>query len=133
MLSPSSGNTLIKSKLISRRMFLLTAAKAVVMVGIIGRLVSLQINERSKYKTLSDKNRFREWKLAPERGVIKDFFNNEIASNKPLYQVHLVPENAKDLDNLFVRLKAILNITDRKVAYLKRVIKKQKPWEPVIV
>ena len=30
-------------------------------------------------------------------------------------------------------MKAILNITDRKVSYLKRVIKKQKPWEPVIV
>ena len=58
MLSPSSGNTVIKSKLISRRMFLLTAAKAVVTFGIIGRLVSLQINERTKYKTLSDKNRF---------------------------------------------------------------------------
>ena len=48
-------------------------------------------------------------------------------------KLHLVPENAKDLDNLFVRLKAILNITDKKVSYLKRVIKKQKPWEPVIV
>ena len=66
MLSPSSGGTVIKSKLIGRRMFLLTAAKTVVMVGIIFRLASLQINERSKYKTLSDKNRFREWKLAPE-------------------------------------------------------------------
>ena len=31
MLSPGSGNTVIKSKLISRRMFLITAAKAVVM------------------------------------------------------------------------------------------------------
>ena len=29
MLSPGSGNTVIKSKLISRRMFLITAAKAV--------------------------------------------------------------------------------------------------------
>ena len=38
MLSPGSGNTVIKSKLISRRMFLLTAAKAVVMVGLVGRL-----------------------------------------------------------------------------------------------
>ena len=73
MLSPSSGNTVIKSKLISRRMFLLTAAKAVVMVGIVGRLVSLQINERTKYKTLSDKNRFREWKLAPERESLEIF------------------------------------------------------------
>ena len=58
-------------------MFLLTAAKAVVMVGLVGRLISLQINQATKYKSLSDKNRFREWKLAPERGAIKDFFGNE--------------------------------------------------------
>ena len=45
MLSPGSGNTVIKSKLISRRMFLITAAQAVVMVGLVGRLISLQINQ----------------------------------------------------------------------------------------
>ena len=81
MFSSGSGNTIIKSKLISRRMFLLSVAKSIVVVGVLGRLISLQINESSKYKTLSDKNRFREWKLAPERGVIKDYFNVEIASN----------------------------------------------------
>ena len=133
MLSPGSGNTVIKSKLISRRMFLITAAQAVVMVGLVGRLISLQINQATKYKSLSDKNRFREWKLAPERGVIRDFFNKDLASNEPLYQVHLIPENTKDLSNLFVRLKAILNISETKVSYLKRTISKQKPWEPVIV
>ena len=132
MLNIGSGNTVIKSKLISRRMFLLTAAKATVMVGIIGRLISLQINEQSKYKTLSDKNRFREWKLAPERGVIKDFFDQEIASNEQVYQVHLIPENSKDIERLFVRLKTILSISEKKLFYLKRVIKKQKPWEPII-
>ena len=133
MLSLGSGSTVIKSKLIGRRMFLLTAAKAVVMVGLIGRLISLQINQATKYKSLSDKNRFREWKLAPERGVIKDFFDQEIASNEPLYQVHLVPENTKNVNQLFVRLKGILNITDQKISYLKRLIKKQKPWEPIII
>ena len=114
MLSLGSGSTVIKSKLIGRRMFLLTAAKAVVMVGLIGRLISLQINQATKYKSLSDKNRFREWKLAPERGVIKDFFGEELASNEPLYQVHLVPENAQNLNGLFVRLKGILGISDKK-------------------
>ena len=59
-------------------MFLLNIGKAVVLVGVLGRLISLQINESKKYKTLSDKNRFREWKLAPERGIIKDYFNEEI-------------------------------------------------------
>ena len=58
MLSPGSGNTVIKSKLISRRMFLITAAKAIVMVGLVGRLIYLQINQATKYKSLSDKNRF---------------------------------------------------------------------------
>ena len=33
----SSGNTVIKSKLISRRMFLLTTAKAIVLAGVLGR------------------------------------------------------------------------------------------------
>ena len=133
MLNPTSGNTIIKSKLISRRMFLLTAAKALVMVGIIGRLVSLQINERIKYTTLSDRNRFREWKLSPERGVIKDYFNHEIASNEQVFQVHLIPENTKDVERLFVRLKTILNITSQKILYLRKIIKKQKPWEPIII
>ena len=126
MLSPGSGNTVIKSKLIRRRMFLLTAAKAVVMVGLVGRLISLQINQSTKYKSLSDKNRFREWKLAPERGVIKDFFGEELASNEPLYQVHLIPENTKNISQLFVRLKSILNITEKRISYLKRLIKKTK-------
>ena len=133
MLSPGSGNTVIKSKLISRRMFLLTAAKAVIMVGLVGRLISLQINQATKYKSLSEKNRFREWKLAPERGIIKDFFGQELASNEPLYQAHLVPENTKNLNNLFVRLKGILNITDKKISYIKKKIRKQKPWEPVVL
>ena len=53
MLSPGSGNTVIKSKLISRRMFLITAAQVVVMVGLVGRLISLQINQATKYKSLS--------------------------------------------------------------------------------
>ena len=129
----NSGSTIIKSKLISRRMFLLTVAKVIVFTGIVGRLASLQINESKKYKTLSDKNRFREWKMAPQRGVIKDYFDNEIASNKKIYQLHITPENSTNLNELFFRLKNILNLSDSKVSFLKRKIVKQKPWEPIIV
>ena len=107
MFSSGSGNTVIKSKLISRRMFLLTAGKAIVLVGVLGRLISLQINESKKYKTLSDKNRFREWKLAPERGIIKDYFNTAIASNRQVYQIHLIPENTQSIEEVFYRLKRL--------------------------
>ncbi len=133
MINFGSGNTVIKSKLISRRMFILTAAKTIVFCGIFGRLVSLQINEATKYKTLSDKNRFREWKLAPQRGIIRDYFNKEIASNEKVYQLHITPENAPNIETLFFRLKTILSLSDKRIFYLKRKIAKQKPWEPIIV
>ena len=133
MINFGSGNTVIKSKLISRRMFVLTAAKTIVFFGIFGRLVSLQINEATKYKTLSDKNRFREWKLSPQRGIIRDYFDKEIASNEKVYQLHITPENSPNLETLFFRLKTILNLSDKRVFYLKRKISKQKPWEPIIV
>tara|TARA_Y100000816_G_C26098756_1_gene581914 strand:- start:527 stop:2458 length:1932 start_codon:yes stop_codon:yes gene_type:complete len=133
MINFGSGNTVIKSKLISRRMFVLTVAKTIVFCGIFGRLVSLQINEATKYKTLSDKNRFREWKLAPQRGIIRDYFDKEIASNEKVYQLHITPENSPNLETLFFRLKTILNLSDKRIFYLKRKIAKQKPWEPIIV
>jgi penicillin-binding protein 2 len=114
-------------------MFLLATAKAIVITGVLGRLISLQINESKKYKTLSDKNRFREWKLAPERGVIKDFFDTDIASNKQVYQIHLIPENTQSIEEVFFRLKGILNLSDKRIFSLKRKIAKQKPWEPIII
>jgi penicillin-binding protein 2 len=133
MISSASGSTVNKSKMISRRMFVMSIAKAAILVGIFGRLVSLQINESKKYRTLSDKNRFREWRLAPKRGVISDYFNKEIASNKKVYQLHITPENTQDIERLFVRLKSILNLSNEKVFALRRKIAKQKPWEPIIV
>ncbi len=122
-----------KIRLIGRRMFIISAAKAVVVFGIFGRLISLQINESKKYKTLSDKNRFREWKFAPPRGLIKDYYGKEIASNKQVYQLHIVPENSENIQLLLFRLKNILNLTDKQLFEINRNIKSQKPWDPVII
>ena len=58
---------------INRRMFIIGAAKLVVFTGIIIRLFSLQITENKKYRTLSDKNRLREWRLPPVRGEFLDY------------------------------------------------------------
>ena len=31
------------------------------------------------------------------RGLINDYFGNEIASNKQVYQLHIIPENSENL------------------------------------
>ena len=122
-----------KLTLLGRRMFILSAAKAVVVVGILGRLISLQINESKKYKTLSDKNRFREWKFSPPRGLINDYYGKEIASNKQVYQLHIIPENSENLELLLFRLKSILQLSEKNISQIKKIIKSQKPWDPVII
>ena len=99
-----SDNVESKSKLISRRMFVLTTLKVVVFVSLISRLFYLQISENIKYRSLSDKNRFREWKLAPQRGIIEDYFGNKIASNTQTYQLHMIPEDVPNMEELFFKL-----------------------------
>ena len=114
-------------------MFLINCFKAVVLFGIVGRLTALQLTESRKYKSLADKNRFRETKIAPPRGVIQDYFGNEIASNQKIYQLHVVPEDTPDIDKLFVRLKSLINLTDQKIFVLKKRIARQKIWEATII
>ena len=133
MLSFNSSNIISKTKTISRRMFLLSTIKAVVLIGIFGRLGSLQINEGTKYRSLADKNRFRETKIAPPRGIIQDYFGTEIASNSTIYQLHITPDNAPNIDLLFFRLKNIINLSDKKISLLKKRIARKKSWDTTVI
>ena len=56
----SSDNLQNKAKLITRRMFILSAIKITVFISLVARLIYLQISENIKYRSLSDKNRLRE-------------------------------------------------------------------------
>ena len=122
-----------KAKLISRRMFILTGIQITVFIVMVVRLFYLQISENLKYRSLSDSNRLREWKTVPRRGVIKDYFGNEIAKNTQVFQLHMVPEDIQNLEEVFFKLSRIINFTDVKKRNLIKRIKKRRPWEPVIV
>ena len=128
-----SGTGIRKINVISRRMFILSAAKILIFSGIVARLFSLQINENKKYLTLSDKNRLREWRLPPVRGDFLDYFGKVIACNTEVYQLHVIPEEVSNFKNLIVRLKEILGLSNKE--YIKIIRKKniQKPWETLII
>ena len=131
MINENSG--IRKSDVINRRMFIIGAAKIVVLAGIVARLFSLQINENKKYLTLSDKNRIREWKLPPTRGNIVDYFGNIIAGNLKVYQLHIVPEQVENFNYLLLRLKTILNLSEKKIQKIILLKNKLKPWDSIIV
>ncbi len=126
-------STFRKLNTINRRMFIISAAKAVVFTGIVARLFSLQINENKKYLTLSDKNRLREWRLPPVRGQFLDYFGNVIAGNLKVYQLHVVPEQVENFKYLMLRLKDILELDENQFSKIIKKKNSQKPWETLII
>ena len=108
----SRGSNIEKGRTITRRVFLLAAAKLLLFGVITSRLYSLQISDREKYEILSDKNRLREWKTPPQRGIIKDYFNNILADNDRVFQVHLVLDEVKDFDKTIFKIKNIVELND---------------------
>ena len=127
------SDNVIKLNSINRRMFILGAAKIIILGGIVSRLFFLQVKENKKYLTLSDKNRIREWKLPPVRGDFQDYFGNTIAGNFEAYQLHLIPEQVDNFKYTINRIKNILELSENQ---FKKILKRKneiKPWETLIV
>ena len=127
------SDNVTKLNSINRRMFILASAKIIILGGIISRLFFLQVKENKKYLTLSDKNRIREWKLAPIRGEFKDYFGNIIAGNFEAYQLHIIPEQVENFKYVINRVKDILDLSDYQFQKIVKKKKEIKPWETLVV
>ena len=116
------GDNITKYNSINRRMFLIAACKNNNIWWNYKQNVFLQVKQNDKYLTLSDKNRIREWKLAPVRGDFKDYFGNTIAGNFEAYELHIVPEEVEDFRYTIYRIKDLLNLSEN---HFKKIIKKK--------
>ena len=129
----SQSDNVLKLNSINRRMFILAAAKVIILGGIVSRLFFLQVKENKKYLTLSDKNRIREWKLPPVRGNFEDYFGNTIAGNFEAYQLHLIPEEVENFRYTINRIKNILQLSEKQFQKILKKKKEIKSWETLIV
>ena len=121
-----------KGRVITRRVFMLAAAKLALLGGITSRLYSLQISDREKYELLSDKNRIREWKTPPQRGFITDYFNNVLADNDRVFQVHLDLDQIRDFDDTMFKLKNIISLSNSEIRKIYREKERLKPWDTLV-
>ncbi len=127
------SDNVLKLNSINRRLFILAAAKVIILGGIVSRLFFLQVKENKKYLTLSDKNRIREWKLPPVRGNFQDYFGNTIAGNFEAYQLHLIPEEVENFKYTMNRIKNILELSEKQFQRILKKKKEIKSWETLIV
>jgi penicillin-binding protein 2 len=122
-----------KVSIINRRKAILTTAKYT-FFGLIGlRLLWLQVFQKNKYSILSDRNRFKEWKIAAERGLILDRFNNKIAENRQLYRIALIKGDVTDLDFVLVTLNKFLRLDSEIIEKTKTDFIKLRKFQPYVI
>jgi penicillin-binding protein 2 len=122
-----------KISIINRRKSILTTAKYT-FFGLIGlRLLWLQVFQKNKYSILSDRNRFKEWKIAAERGLILDRFNNKIAENRQLYRIALIKGDVTDLDFVLITLNKFLRLDNEIIEKTKADFIKLRKFQPYVI
>jgi penicillin-binding protein 2 len=122
-----------KISIINRRKAILTTAKYTFFGLIAFRLLWLQVFQRNKYSILSDRNRFKEWKIAAERGLILDRFNNKIAENRQLYRIALIKGDVTDLDFVLVTLNKFLRLDNEIIEKTKTDFIKLRKFQPYVI
>ncbi|MGP8032609.1 MAG: penicillin-binding protein 2 [Steroidobacteraceae bacterium] len=81
-----------EQRMFDRRALVTGALMALATVGLIGRLVLLQVMRHDYYSQLSQGNRVRTEPIPAARGLILDRSGEVVAANQPAYQLELVPE-----------------------------------------
>ncbi|WP_251978301.1 penicillin-binding protein 2 [Salinicola avicenniae] len=103
-------------------------------IGLVSRLVYLQVFEHDVFITRSDNNRMRVEPLPPRRGLIYDRNGKLLAENRPTYNLTIVRERVDDLDATLERLVQILDLPEDEVAtFRERSRQRQRPYQPALL
>ncbi len=100
-------------------------------IGLIVRLVYLQVVGHEHYAMLAKDNRIKVVSLPPTRGIIYDRKGRVLAENIPSYSLELIPEQVKNLDETLARLKELLNISKEKIERFQKLRKRSKSFSSV--
>ena len=82
-----------------RRARLLYVILAVAFLGLVSRLVFLQVVSGERYTFLSENNRVRIKRVAGTRGMIYDRQGQLLVDSRPSFDLIFVPEDSTDPQN----------------------------------
>ena len=97
------------------------------------RLYQLQVVENEFFAEKAHGNRINIRATLPPRGVIYDRNGRILAENKTAFQLELIPEQVKDIDDSLMRLSNLGLIDDESVNSIKTDIRKTQQFKPVTI
>ncbi|MDG1310925.1 MAG: penicillin-binding protein 2 [Porticoccaceae bacterium] len=116
-------------RIFAGRLFLTALVITVMAVVVVFRYVDLQINRHQNFATHSDNNRLHVRPAAPSRGLIYDRNGELLADNRPTYNLTIVRERSKSLDELLATISDLIEISDEDINRFTKRLKRRKPYE----
>lgn len=120
-----------EKRLVNIRVWVAIGFMALLVVGLISRLLYLQVIRYNDLSTQSDENRVLVQPISPARGLIYDTNGKLLAVNKPSHILSIVREQTKDLDGLLNDIGDILPLTEGELQRFHQRIKRRRPYEAV--
>ena len=120
-----------ETRLFKRRAIVAITIIIIMMLGIVARLIYLQIYNHQHFSTLSQKNRLKIVPLPPSRGLIYDRNGLLLAKNIPSFSLELIPEQVKDIDETLERLSTLISISDSDRRHFKRLVKQKRRFKSI--
>lgn len=120
-----------ETRLFTQRAIIAFVVIVLCMLGLISRLVYLQVINHAHYETLSQKNRIRIVSVPPTRGLIYDRNDVLLAENIPSFSIELTPEQVIDMDDTLSRLRELITISDEDIQHFRRLLKQKRRFDSV--
>jgi penicillin-binding protein 2 len=98
---------------------------------LLANLVDLQISNFSYYSTKSNNNRIEIIPIPPSRGMIYDRNGTPLAINNITYQLNIIPDKTKNLNEQFEQLKKIVDLTDEEIDAFQKERRNYRAHRPV--
>lgn len=97
------------------------------------RLWYLQILKGEYYREQSENNRLQTVYLAPPRGVILDRNGVVLARNRPSFNVELIPEDAKKINETIIHLAEYLKLDPEPLLEKVKTMPRRRRYEPRVL
>lgn len=94
-------------------------------------LANLQISNFSYYSTKSNNNRIEIIPVPASRGMIYDRNGTALAINNITYQLNIIPDKIKNINEQFDELKNIVDLTDEDIENFQKERRNYKAHRPV--
>jgi len=122
-----------QDKIFNRRAVLLATGQLTIFAGLSARMYYLQVLEADRYRVLAEENRISLRLLPPPRGVVFDRRETPLAINVQIYRLVVVPEQAKNMDEMLTRLARLVKVSDHDRRRVRREARRRRAFVPITV